>query len=603
MAEISLIKYVRDNCYNDIFKYVQKHYYDDVELCSIYIDKLYTELFYEELDIWAVIDIELISNGKETQERRYINFRMEPKKDFELTKFFEFTDTFPQQEQVYPLADNLVPYISRGDLENVATNFLQRYYPLALVEPIPVKAKDLAESMGLSVIEYPITADKSVFGQITFQDTEVELYNDEENSVEKVWLPKGTICVDPDVYYLRSYGAVQNTIVHECVHWDFHKNTFDLGYLMNQDTTKMVCRVSGDVQRKVIGCDTQFIEWQANALAPRIQMPKDMFILKAKEFISYYRELYRLPQSKTLDILSVVISELADFFKVSKLAAKIRMYEVGFYEVAGVLESVDEEYVRPYKFKKGAINRKETYSIGFRDLLVVTALNSDIQKAFIKGTFVYAEHHICLNEPKYIQRNGCGEYELTEYARYHVDECCISFKLELKNGYKHSTFSDNTVLYRESSVIEIQAHYKKCKSNNDIVEQANQLIAYTKENYELAQNLPASFGKALDYLIKHYKLKYTEVAADALISERTLRYLRDDVRQPSKETVVALCIALHLEPIISQQLLLRAGHNLNVINEDCMILNTILNTMYNKDIYEANNILYSLGREPLTAKE
>ena len=53
MAKISLLKYVRDNCYNDIFKYVQKHYYDDVELCSIYIDKLYTELFYEELDIWA----------------------------------------------------------------------------------------------------------------------------------------------------------------------------------------------------------------------------------------------------------------------------------------------------------------------------------------------------------------------------------------------------------------------------------------------------------------------------------------------------------------------------------------------------------------------
>ena len=37
-----------------------------------------------------------------------------------------------------------------------------------------------------------------------------------------------TIFLDPEAYFLRNLGAVNNTIVYECVHWDKHRKAFEL---------------------------------------------------------------------------------------------------------------------------------------------------------------------------------------------------------------------------------------------------------------------------------------------------------------------------------------------------------------------------------------
>ena len=94
--------------------------------------------------------------------------------DFEIHSISVYSGKIPQPK---PMSDALVPIIRKDDLEKVATDFLKRNYPKALLQPMAVDPKDLAESMGLKVELKHIAKDCSDFGQIFFQDAEAEFYD------------------------------------------------------------------------------------------------------------------------------------------------------------------------------------------------------------------------------------------------------------------------------------------------------------------------------------------------------------------------------------------------------------------------------------------
>ena len=110
---------------------------------------------------------------------------------------------------------------------------------------------------------------------------------------------------------MRNLGSVNNTIVHECVHWDKHRKAMKLESLFDSSATKIVCKVTGNVEgdkKEAI----EWMEWQANKLAPRIQMPLSMFQVKAQELIEKYQS--ELQKTELVGILEPVIDELAHFF-------------------------------------------------------------------------------------------------------------------------------------------------------------------------------------------------------------------------------------------------------------------------------------------------
>ena len=132
-----------------------------------------------------------------------------------------------------------------------------------------VDPKDLAESMGLKIELKHIAKDCSIFGQIFFQDAEAEFYDKKTDKAYTEKVSAKTIFVDPDTYFLYNLGKVNNTIVHECVHWDQHRKAFELERLYNQDASRIKCRAEGGVEGNSRTA-TEWMEWQANALAPRI---------------------------------------------------------------------------------------------------------------------------------------------------------------------------------------------------------------------------------------------------------------------------------------------------------------------------------------------
>ena len=95
--------------------------------------------------------------------------------DFQITDISIYNG---KNRQPKPMSDALVPIISKDNLESIATDFLKRNYPKALLQPMAIDPSELAKSMGLTVKLKRITEDCSIFGQIFFEDSTAEIYDE-----------------------------------------------------------------------------------------------------------------------------------------------------------------------------------------------------------------------------------------------------------------------------------------------------------------------------------------------------------------------------------------------------------------------------------------
>lgn len=513
--------------------------------------------------------------------------------DFTISKVEEYTKKSKQEK---PLSDSLVPIISKDNLESVATDFLQRNYPEALMSPIAVEPQVLAEKMGLIIKIKEITKDLSVFGQIYFHGCDTELYDKTSDKMVQVKVDARTIIVDPKAFFLRNLGSVNNTIVHECVHWDLHRKAFELERLYNSSATQIKCQVVSGIRDNENNA-TDWMEWQANSLAPRIQMPLASFKMKVHELIRKYRD--ENGDFNLIDIMERLIDELALFYGVSRWAAKIRMVDVGYDEAIGVFTYIDGHYVRPHSFKSGSIRKDQTFSISIKDALVESVFNPELKRKLESGNYLFIDSHICFNHPKYININEEGETVLTDYARIHMDECCLVFDLRIKSLGKYGEeFFTECVLFRDAaSNIVFEAHYSS--DNKDNPNHAEMIKKYNTELLNVARMLPATFSGTLNALIDWRGMTEEELAEAASISEKTIQRLRNS--EPDNvtiETVVQLSIGMKLPPVLSNCLLKASGKSF-MMTEQHIMYQFLLNACYTKSIYECNEMLEAQKLKPL----
>ena len=63
------------------------------------------------------------------------------------------------------------------------------------------------------------------------------------------------------------------------------------------------------------------------------------------------------------------------------------------------------------------------------DAVVQMLWHKDLQPKTLSGDYTFVDSHVCLNRPQYIERGDDGIPVMTEYARLHMDECCLAFTL------------------------------------------------------------------------------------------------------------------------------------------------------------------------------
>ena len=115
----------------------------------------------------------------------------------------------------------------------------------------------------------------------------------------------------------------------------------------------------------------------------------------------------------------------------------------------------------------------------------------------------------------------------------------------------------------------------------------------------ISRSLPNNFGDTLIAHMKRKQLTVEQLAERSLISSRQIaRYRASHVPKISLSTVVCLCVGLKLHPLLSFDLVAKAGYTL-INTTEHTAYKIILTSMTNRSIHECNLCLQQLGIRPI----
>lgn len=478
-------------------------------------------------------------------------------------------------------------------MDEVAEDFLRKYYPKALLEPIEVDPYELANKMGLHVRMEYLTKDGSVFGRTYFCDCEIDLYNPETGDFYKDNVEAGTIIVDKQAYFLYSVGASHNTIVHECVHWDKHKKAIALARLYNKSLTSIGCKVVGGVtngERDSLA----WMEWQANSLAPKIQMPKEMFKKYVDSLISKYRREYE--KYDIIDLIEPIITDVSMKYGVSKTSAKIRLLEIGRIEAQGAFIYVDGKHIPPHKPSGAELRVNQTYSISASDAAILSMTDKRLQEAIKGGRYQYIESHFVLNNPLYIEKVD-GETRLTHYARNHMDDCCLVFDLSVTSQIQEKYHSECFLNREKTANIDFTITFHE-EDNTQSKKHSKLMDEYMEWTMSIYDKLPTNYMKALEIVMKEVGITAVEIERKTGLNAKTVgRVLSGETCK--LESLVTICFALRVPYIISEHIINCSPVSFTMTNSNHQWYRFALEYMYPKDFEEIQEFFDEKGVDRL----
>jgi len=491
------------------------------------------------------------------------------------------TEYNSKNKQARPMSDSLVPIINKEQLESVAADFLRRYYPEALVKPMAVEPQVLAKKMGLSLEIRNITKDFSVFGQLYFHECDAEFYDEDSDEMVQTHVDARTIFVDPKAYFLRNIGSVNNTIVHECVHWALHRKAFELERLYNSSASRIMCQVAGGIKGNNRDA-TGWMEWQSNSLAPRIQMPAGPFKAKAKEYIA--RFMRETNARHAVEVMEQVITALETFFGVSRQAAKIRLVGLGFDEAIGTYTYLDGHYIKPHGFRKGSIKANQTFSLSAQDAALERFINPELRALTDIGDYLFIDNHYVYNAPLYVQPDENGKFDLTDYARSHMDECCLVFNMTIKSKVANQ-YHTECFLNREQSDITFEIKYHNGYQNAPQERQIALRKKQQEEALEIRKQMTDDAEQCMELLLKWRDMNYTDLGLEINRDPKTISRTIKGETTPKVETAALICFGLQLPPVISEKLMAVLQCPLNPVNPSHQWINEALHIKYPEPIW------------------
>lgn len=499
-----------------------------------------------------------------------------------------------------PLDDSLVPVISYADLERVAEDFLERNFPEALKitqvghTPVLVDPAELARRLDLSIQRQRIKADASVFGQIYFADTDAEVYDEKLSTTITEHFDARTIVFDPQIFLLRNLGSVNNTIIHECVHWDKHRKAFMLEQLYNETASCISCEVAGGAVSGISKKATEFMEKQANQLAPRIQMPRAPFKAKAYEYIAAF--LRETGADYEMDVMEQVIDQLSDDFGVSRQSAKIRLVELGFDGAIGAFNYVEGKHIRPHGFRKGSIQRNQTFTISAQDAAIQRLVNPELREKTKDGDYLFIENHYVYNAPLYVCSDMDGRLMLTDYARAHMDECCLVFDLSI-TGKVEQEYHTICILNRELSNVTFDVKFHNGYQNAPQERQVDMRKQQMMEWMDIRNQMTDNPKQCMELIFEWKGMKYTELGDLIERNPKTISRIAKGETDPDLKTAVRICFGLNLPPMISEKLLEVFGYKLKPYNLEHQWINEALHVKYPEPIWAVQEYLGQYGVE------
>jgi transcriptional regulator with XRE-family HTH domain len=341
------------------------------------------------------------------------------------------------------------------------------------------------------------------------------------------------------------------------------------------------------------------MEWQANALAPKILIPARTGRAK---FIEIYTTLSQsMPDLPNAVLMEYTVKQFAEFFDVSEVAAKIRTIELGFDQAAGVLNYVDGKKCPPFSFAKGTLKKDQTFVIDWTNAILAPLLAADLTDDIKEGRFLHVNGMMVINDPKYVTVQD-EHAELTDYALAHADECCLVFDrtTRLSDKYDDSFYRICFLCRDVDSKSFVEAKYNPREGNNEDVQKRAREMAIIKEEAkrvsEIMAILPSSFCGTLDYHVKRRKMTNEKLEERSGISSRMIQDYRNRMdAKPTLQRVLALCIGLNLQPAFSYDLITKAGYNIMIPTEEYLVYRYLIEHHHMENIFMWNQKLQEAG--------
>ena len=218
------------------------------------------------------------------------------------------------------------PILSRNDIEQIAERILAIYTEAYVPEKhlfYQVIPEELAEVLGLEVDYQILSLDGTILGVTAPDEQYVSVYDNKQECC--YYLDGNTILIDTRLCASpKTIGRKNYTLAHEIAHQVLHK-AFPDAYA---SATRIMCdyRRTPNTRKKV----TNWTEWQADALAAALLLPKDaildgMFLFSLGEHINTLSRKYTPNKYDNFCYLATALG-------VSQSALAYRMEQLGLLD-------------------------------------------------------------------------------------------------------------------------------------------------------------------------------------------------------------------------------------------------------------------------------
>ena len=234
---------------------------------------------------------------------------------------------------------NGLPVLSWNEIDVIAEAMLKDYNPELLSDPQPVDVELLMQDYLKLYLEYQyLSNNESILGMMVFHDTNgIVVYEPENNRVRKIAAKANTVIIDNSLLEQSQRNRYRFTMAHEAGHATLHQLYFArqmndmssvarLGSYASGIRDCVRCRaVDVNVKSKPLETDDDWMEWQANAFASAILLPRSMVFKAAEECKRRFPSFCDSPAS------TIYEQYLAGTFDVSREAARCRLNQLGIY--------------------------------------------------------------------------------------------------------------------------------------------------------------------------------------------------------------------------------------------------------------------------------
>lgn len=272
------------------------------------------------------------------------------------------------------------------------------------------------------------------------------------------------------------------------------------------------------------------------------------------------------------------------------------MAELGFEEAQGAFIYIDGSYIPAHTWKQGALAESQTFSVSLLDMGLQLYSHPRLKERVDKGELIFVESHLCLNDGKYIQYDLSGQPFLTMYARHHMDECCAIFDIFYKN--QTSSYPSLALLLNRGADSDIQFSISYPEDANDLLEQA---IVHIDDVMDVMKDLPTDFGGTLKGLMKWRNVNNQELSDLTNLGLEAISKIRNNKTEPTLESVIAICVALKLPPVLSRYLIGLTGRSLRTSNKKEMLYEIILSSTASWTVSKCNDLLVKHNYKELVA--